>query len=375
MRVYLLLIICGFIGMPVGSSQHEIIQHRLNEIFDDNFQDDEPGGCILIKKGEEEIFLASYGLEDLATKKRITPHTIFNTGSISKTFVSNGILILHQRGKLSIDDSIYKYFPDFENKDLAQQVTIKHLLSHTSGLPDLRNAWQNQEFYMTAKDQENWAPIKAAQELKFNPGSAFDYSNPAYNGLALIIEKVTNKPWQEFIAKNIFDPAHMTHSVITNGPHPESGVAHAYAKNDKGQFEEYDYGEFPTFAAAGNGGIWSTVIDLVKYEKAIQSNLLIDNALTTMSRTVFKPSHWASETDAFVGYGWFLGERFLFENSNLGVDIVYHTGSQGGFRGYHVVIPEKDIVFVALFNRPVDRFVSRIQRALSLLKEHKWLDK
>src|SRR6185503_1609738 len=100
-------------------------------------------------------------------------------------------------------------------------------------------------------------------------------SNPAFNGLALIIEKAGAKKWQSYIANNIFEPAGMKSSTITDGAHPVSGVSHGYVRNEKNEFEELDYGEEPTFAAAGNGGVWSSVEELWLYEQAIQKNLFL----------------------------------------------------------------------------------------------------
>src|SRR5690606_1458398 len=158
----------------------------------------------------------------------IDENTIFNTGSISKTFVSNGVLMLEEANLLSLEDSLYQYFEDFDQDDIAKKVKIKHLLSHTSGFPDSRKVDENFEFYLTAKDEENFQPIKHTEALNFEPGKEFDYSNPAFNGLALIIEKITMQKWQSFIHDKIFMPSGMTHSKITDGAYPNHGVAHAY---------------------------------------------------------------------------------------------------------------------------------------------------
>src|SRR4051812_1691201 len=96
---------------------------------------DEPGGAVLIMKNDSVIFSKGYGVADIHTKEKITPQTLFNIGSITKTFVSNAILILRDQGKLSLEDSLLKYFPEFKNKTLAEKIKIKHLLTHTSGLP------------------------------------------------------------------------------------------------------------------------------------------------------------------------------------------------------------------------------------------------
>ncbi len=367
--LFLTVLASDTISQPQNSLEAELEALLLKELAAD-----EPGGSVLVKKGDSTIFLKSYGLEDPTTGKKITESTLFNTGSISKTFVANGILILHERGMLSLEDNIHKYFDDFDSADLAKKITIKHLLSHTSGLPDLRNVRDNEEFFLTAKDKANFEPLKRTETLNFESGAKFQYSNPAYNGLALIIEKVTNQTWQDFIEENIFRPSGMSESTITNGPHPQTGVAHAYVKDENGQFVEYDYGEFPTFAAAGNGGIWSSVLDLAKYENALQTNVFLSEALTKESKTVYQPENWSDTLPPFVGCSWFLGERSLFESSNFEVDIIYHTGSQGGFRAFYITIPEKDILFIGLFNKPLENFRKLIFDSVTLFEKNNWFD-
>ncbi|HMK18023.1 MAG TPA: serine hydrolase domain-containing protein [Chitinophagaceae bacterium] len=316
----------------------------LDKIFDSVFKAAEPGGAVLIAKDGKIIYEKGFGVEDITTKKAIDNNTLFNVGSISKTFVAFGILQLSKENKLSIDDNIYKYFPDFKDSSIAKKIKIHHLLTHSSGLPDIRNVQGDSVFYLSAKDEENWAPIKKADSLEFQPGERFNYSNPAFNGLALIIEKVSGMKWQEYIKKNIMEPAGMKTSTITDGSYPESGVSHGYLFDGKNYFEK-DYGEEPTFAAAGNGGVWSSVNELWKYEQAIQQNIFLDSAWIKRSRTVYDLSNWKDSLPPFIGLCWFITKT---NNENM----IGHTGSQGGFRADYVWLPEKKIFYVILCNTP-----------------------
>lgn len=379
----LLYFIISFIFISCSNkTSNNTLETQLDKLFENEFSSEEPGGSILVKKGDKIVFLKSYGLADLSTGEKITKNTIFNTGSISKTFVSNGILILYERDSLSLDDSISKYFNDFDNKEIAEKVKIKHMLSHTSGLPDIRKPLENQDFYLTAKDKENFEPLKRADSLNFEPGAKYEYSNPSYNGLALIIEQLTNQPWQQFIEDNIFKPSGMKESKITNGSYPESGVAHGYdnyyedgGKTYYGSYYEYDYGEYPTFAAAGNGGVWCSVLDLVKYEKAIQNNVFLNKKLVEESRTVFQPENWSDSKNPIIGYSWFTDQTMLFGSENkFDVDFIHHLGSQGGFRAFHILIPEKDILFVGLFNRPLTNTRQLLFESIDLFKKNDWLE-
>ena len=337
---------------------------ELDALFQTQLPADEPGGAVLALRGDSILFSGGYGLADLEAGEKITPNTLFNTGSISKTFVAYGILKLRDEGALSLEDSLGLYFPDFDNPEIADKVRIKHLLSHTSGLPDLRKVDEDSLFYLTAKDQENWEPIKRAQALNFEPGEKFQYSNPAFNGLALIIEQVAGRKWQDYVHQEIMLPAGMENSTITDGPYPEEGVAHAYEK-ENGQYRECDYGEYPTFAAAGNGGVWSSVNELAQYELAIRRGAFLDDTTIAESRRVYQPSNWADSLPPFLGFSWFIDAPA----PPLNVRIVKHTGSQGGFRAFHLSIPEKEILYVALFNRPVD-VETLMAKGLALMKKY-----
>lgn len=338
----------------------------LDDYFKRELPSDQPGGAVLVAKGDSVYYSHGYGLSDMVTREPITPKTLFNLGSISKTFVANAVLILRNQGKLSLEDSIILYFPNFKNKKLAKKVKIKHLLSHTSGLPDNRNVAGDTVFYLTAKDAENWYPVTQADRLNFEPGERFEYSNPAYNGLALIVEKVSGMKWQKFVAEQIFKPSDMINSTITDGPYPKKGVAHGYIKV-RGEWKEDDYGEEPTFAAAGNGGVWSSVEELLKYEQAIERGIFLDSTSVTGSRTVFHPANWLDSIPPAVGWSWFIGQ------TDDGLKTVGHTGSQGGFLCNYVTVPEKKIRFFILCNTlaDVDAFT---QKVFDELKRENWLD-
>ncbi|MFZ6012269.1 MAG: serine hydrolase domain-containing protein [Bacteroidota bacterium] len=343
------------------------ISESWDQYFTRQFPSGEPGGAVLVLKDDSVLFSKGYGLADIHTRERISSKTLFNLGSISKTFVAHAILQLQEQGKLSLEDSLAKFFPGFKNKSIARQIKIKHLLTHTSGLPDNRQVSNDTAFYLTAKDAENWYPVTQADALEFEPGSQFRYSNPAYNGLALIVEQVVKMPWQQYVEENMLKPAGMTTSTITNGPHPQQGVAHAYV-NNHGKWTEDDYGEEPTFAAAGNGGVWSSVEELGRYHQALVNHKLLkpetfadaieiktfDNWIGTFTANVAWSWHKPTKKNAngtiqpFIGWSWFIGE------TPNGLKTVGHTGSQGGFLCNYVSIPEKKILVVILCNTPRD---------------------
>jgi CubicO group peptidase (beta-lactamase class C family) len=342
-RIYYILLLSLLCACASPESAQQKLARELDNYFKQRIPADEPGVAVLIAKGDHILFSRGYGLSDMTTKEPITTKTLFNLGSISKTFVSNAILVLQEQGKLSVEDPIFHYFPDFKNKTFAQKIKIKHLLSHTSGLPDNRQVSKDTLFYLTARDAENWYPVTQTDTLVFEPGTRYEYSNPSFNGLALIVEQVSGMKWQKFVEENIFKPAGMTASTITDGPYPETGVAHAYEKIN-GQGREDDYGEEPTFAAAGNGGVWSSVEELAKYNKALRNAVFLKPEAIAQSHTVFFPPNWAGQDPPSRGWSWEIGK------TPDGWKTVEHHGDQGGFICNFVTVPEKGILFVILCN-------------------------
>lgn len=342
------------------------LTHVLDTYFSTKFSHNEPGASIAVLKGDEWVYSNSWGLADLNTGEPITSKTLFNLGSITKPFVAYGILILQDRGKLSLDDPLSMYFPEFRNKPIAEAVTLRHLLTHTSGLPDVRKVREDSVFYLTAKDAESWAPIMNAETLNFQPGERYEYSNPAFNALALVIEQVSDMKWQQFVEEEIFRPSGMMHTTITDGPHPETGVSHGYIQVN-GSWTEKDYGEEPTFAAAGNGGVWSSADELVAFNRGMYGHEFLAAETIEQSHTVYTPSNWSGDTPPFIGLCWFIG------HTADGLKIVEHTGTQGGFFAHYVSVPDKKILYLLLANRPVDR-EGFYQKVLKELGDRNWLD-
>lgn len=347
-------------------SKQEKVAKEIDQLFANEFKADEPGGAVLILKDDKIIFKKGYGIADRKTKEKITPQTIFNIGSISKSFVSNATLLLREEGKLSLEDSLAKYFSAFKNKSIAEKVKLKNILTHTSGLPDNRRQHLDSVALLTAKDAGNWAPILLNDSLEFQPGERYEYSNPAFNGLALIVEKVSGKKWQEFVTEKIFTPSGMTASKITDGAFPETGVSHAYLKI-KNEFIEKDYMEEPTFCAAGNGGVWSSVEELAKYEQAIRKGTFLPKEVIEDTRTVKEFSNWKSNEPAEYGYSW------VITQTDDGQKMVSHTGTQGGFYADYVSILDRGILYVVLCNRPFPREKFR-KKILEILQQQNWIE-
>jgi CubicO group peptidase (beta-lactamase class C family) len=157
--------------LPVSGQVDASVIASLDSMFAQFFKQNEPGGAVLIARNDQIIYEKGFGIADVNTKEAITPKTLFNLGSISKTVVAYGILKLAAEKKLSLNDDLFKYFPDFKDPAISKQVKLYHLLTHTSGLPDSRKIEEERKFYLTAKDEENFAPLKQTDRLEFAPGT------------------------------------------------------------------------------------------------------------------------------------------------------------------------------------------------------------
>jgi CubicO group peptidase (beta-lactamase class C family) len=155
----------------------------------------------------------------------------------------------------------------------------------------------------------------------------------------------------------------MIHSKITDGPYPEKDIAHAY-RNVNGIFEEYDYGEYPTFAASGNGGIWSSVNELAKYVMAIKQCSFLDCKSIEFSKTAWQPENWIQNNPSTQGYSW------VIEETKGKYKMISHSGSQGGFRAHLFMIPQPDITIIWLTNnnRMLTGFIMQVLNETGYLK-------
>jgi CubicO group peptidase (beta-lactamase class C family) len=348
--IYLSAFLLILSGTKAQTPDLSYVKTAMDKAMGQYFKPNAPGGSVFIEFQGNIIYKASFGLSDLKRNITFSDNTIANTGSVSKTFVAYAILKLQEEGKLSIEDNLLKYFPDFKNQSIAEKIKIKHLITHTSGLPDSRQITRDSIFYLTAKDVENFAPLLQTDALEFEPGSRWNYSNPAYNGLALIIEKLTGKKWQKYVEEKIFKPAKMRSSVITDGAEPSKGVAHGYRKYD-GEWQEYDYGEYPTFCAAGNGGIWSSVDDLIKYTDAISEYKFLPKRIIDFSQTAWRPANWKGAKAPTHGYCWFVHTNgYELNGVKIKEEVIEHTGDQGGFRAHVLMIPSKQFRLIWLTN-------------------------
>src|SRR5437868_3646554 len=214
-------------------------------------------GSILVAEHGRMIYERGFGKADVKRNVAFTPKTPVYLASLTKQFTAMAIMMLAERHQLSYSDPLSKYFPEFPS--YAAKVTIRNLLNHTSGIPDYEGLGLARPG-LTNKDVSS--ALIRQKSLRFPPGEKFEYSNSNYILLALIVEKVSGKPYRLFLKNNIFALLGMTHTFVYDKPRPEfAGRARGY--NRFGDDSDYD------LLTYGEGGIYSTVADLFKWDQAL----------------------------------------------------------------------------------------------------------
>ncbi len=239
--------------------------------------EDRFAGVVLVAKNTEPIFKKAYGLADQQSKRANDTDTKFNLGSINKVFTKIAIGRLIEQKKLSIDDKIGKILPDYPNKDAREKVTIRHLLSMTSGIGDIFGP----KFEATPKSKlrsiSDFLPLFASEPLAFEPGSQNQYSNGGFVVLGAIIEKISGMSYHDYVRKTVFEPTGMNNTDSYESDKKTPNMAEGYttfgvATPEPGKRRS----NFDTRPARGSsaGGGYSTAGDLLKFSLALQNGKL-----------------------------------------------------------------------------------------------------
>ncbi|WP_306350633.1 serine hydrolase [Flavobacterium sp. '19STA2R22 D10 B1'] len=243
------------------TSKKNIQSQQLDSLFNFCHSNGMFNGAILVAKHDSIIYKKSFGFTNEETKKKITPESVFYIASVSKQFTAMGIMILQEQGKLSYDDKINDFFPNYP--EYLKNITVRQLLNHTSGITD-------KEYYkLTNPSNKDVLDMLLKQDsLELENGKTFRYSNAGYVMLALIIQKISGKPIDQFFNQEIFEPLKMQNTTAT-----KTAVEKISTKVDGYNLigSKVDY----TSSVIGPGGIYSTLNDIEKWNKALNSNKLI----------------------------------------------------------------------------------------------------
>ncbi len=329
------------------------------------------GNILMAEKGKV-IYQKSFGMADFNIKRPLNDSCVFELASVSKQFTAMGILTLEKQGKLDLNDSLRKYFPELPYTN----ITIHHLLTHTSGLPDygeiMESKWNHQEIAFNNDMIDCLA--KEKPPVHFESGTKWEYCNTAYAILASIIEKVSGLTFKDFMAKFLFEPLQMNHSRVYNTRRSGENIenyAFGFVWSDSlnrfilpDSLPEYDY-VYYLDGIQGDGIINSTTGDLLKWDRFMADQTLHGD---TMLKKILFPyvlcdstfnaifSNYFVTSMIHYGYGVFIGENHFGK-------FVSHSGGWPGYITELVRYIDNDITIIILSNN--ESHAPSVQRALT----------
>ena len=287
-----------------------------------------PGLSLVVLKEGRIIKSAGYGVADMKLKTPATPETIYKIASVSKQFIAAGIMLLVQEGQVGLNDPIGKFLQ--RSPDTWEPITIRHLLTHTSGL--VRDA----PGFDPAKVQLDAEVIKTAYPLplRFAPGAKWEYSNLGYFILAEIISKVSHVHWAQYLSEKVFKPCDMTMTYTTNTGVSLPTRALGYSDNNR-LLLAADWR-----ALRPSGAFLSTVADLGKWDAALYTDKILNEA---SRKQMWTPVTLNNGTSHPYGFGW---ELISFQGRRL----VYHSGGVPGFRAQFARFVDDKVTVIVLMN-------------------------
>jgi CubicO group peptidase (beta-lactamase class C family) len=286
----------------------------------------------LVVRDGVPIVRRGYGFADLEHHVAASPQTNYRLASVSKQFTATAILLLAQDGRLSLDDRARRWLPALPAA--ADAITVRQLLSHQGGLIDYEDIMPA-DTRVPLRDRDVLDLLARTDHLYFTPGTSYRYSNGGYAMLALIVEKASGKPFQDFLRERIFIPLGMTNTLayVREGP-PVPYRAFGYSE-EAGRWVRTD--QSMTSSVLGDGGIYSSIDDLARWDAELYDDRLLSDA---SRKAAFTP--WTPTDDPTVRYGY--GWRITGET-------LWHSGETIGFRNVIVRYPKRHLTVILLTNR------------------------
>ena len=295
-----------------------------------------PGASVVVIRRGRVVFERAYGLADLEARTPAAPRTDYRLASVTKQFTAMAVMLLAADGRLTYDDSVSRWLPALPG--YARGVTIRNLLNHTSGLWYYEAFVPDTQTYQV-KDRDALALIAQADSLFFPPGSAYRYSNTGYALLALVVEAASGMPFARFLEARIFRPLGMRGSVaFEEGVSTVPNRAFGYSRDSSG-WHRTDQSN--TSAVLGDGGVYTSVRDMVRWDRALERHTLVSAEAQQLAWT---PATLTSGSATEYGFGWFV-------RRDEGRLRVWHAGSTRGFRNAILRHPDERLTVVVLTNR------------------------
>jgi CubicO group peptidase (beta-lactamase class C family) len=339
-----LLLILSVSTQRAGFSQaytHTDLTDRVDELFKQWDQNDSPGAAVGIFKDGRIIYARGYGIANLEYSLPWTPQTPSRTGSISKQFVGMCIAILAEQGKLSLDDNIQKYFPDWPEYD--GPITIKNLLYHTSGireyltLVELMGKPEGSGYVYTPKELVK--TLARQKELNFKPGEMYSYSNSGYFLLSEIVSQVSREKTSAFAKKYLFDPLGMKSSHFHDDPNKiVKNRAYGYSPKKGGGFRI----DIVRLKVIGDLGVFTTMEDFLKWDQNFYKNKL-GKGTQELIKTMLTKGKLNNGQELTYGFG-------LRVDNYRGLKTISHGGSAVGYQAQYMQFPGQKFSIAILSN-------------------------
>jgi len=344
----LLISVVGCSGPPGEGTEATEVGPRVDALFADFVVSSSPGAAAMAIRDGEVLHASGYGLTELGggpTLKRTTP---FRLGSVSKQFTAMAIMILEEQGELSFHDLATDWVPELGR---FPGIRVSHLLHHTSGLPDYYDLPDERFQEVSGEDGDPLLTNEDAVSIYegwgeplFEPGERYRYSNPGYEMLALIVERVSGETFGAFLAENIFEPIGMGTAIVRDRPEVViPGRAVGYRPGDeKGEWIENDdhFGNW----LVGAGGVYASLDDLFIWDQALYTEAIVEKE--TLDEA-FAPAVLNDGSLSEYGFGWNLGDR-------LDHRAVHHSGGWVGFRTCIIRFLDERLTIIVLSNASAD---------------------
>lgn len=332
MKKFLLSLLLSVIVFNISFAQ---LAKKIDSIIQTEFNNpNDPGGVFLVSKKGKTLYEKAFGKANLELDVNMTPQHVFQIGSMTKQFTVVSILILESQGKLTVNDPISKYIPDYPS---GNSITIHHLLTHTSGIKDFTKMKTISEIAQKEMSPKMMVDFFKNEPVDFKPGEKFEYNNSGYVLLGYLIELVSGEKYEDFIRKNIFEKAGMRNSYYASDRKLIKNRAYGYHKKSEGYVNRTIISFSVPFAS---GSLMSTVEDMVKWQGALNQNIFLKPEQIRKAFTKYKLNNGEEFT---YGYGWHLKEI-------NGVPTREHGGSVFGFKSMAVYIPDEDVYVIGLSN-------------------------
>lgn len=290
---------------------------------------------IAVVKGRDTILMKGYGVADLENEIPATPATVYRIGSITKQFTSAAVMQLVEQGKISLDDEITKYFPNFATH--GQHILVRHLMNHTSGIPSYTDIPRFGRVATLDLAHDSLLAMVQSDSLMFAPGSGFYYNNTGYYMLGMLIEKVTKQNYGDYLAQHLFEPLGLRSTRYCATAPIIKHRAQGYAV-DHGTLVNASYIDMNLPFAAGS--LCSTVGDLVRWENALFGGKVVSSSSLAQMTT---PAKLTSNRPMPYGFG-------LAPDTMAGHRLVGHGGGINGFISQEEYFPDDTLTVVVLAN-------------------------